>query len=186
MKRTALLLLVTVLAVAGCGRKQPASAEIPAAEATPDMSQYMPNLEIGQPVPALEAPDIAGNPVSLADFRGKYVLLDFWATWCRDCRADMPAMKSLYDTYGPKGLEFLGVSFDTDLQSLLDYGLENEIPWLVVCNQVAWKENPVSAAFDIHWIPTLMLIDPEGRLLEVCFTADEMKKALETRALKFD
>lgn len=186
MKRTALLLLVLVLAAAGCGKKQPASPEVLPEEASTDMSQYMPNLEIGQPVPSLEAPDISGKPVSLADFRGKYVLLDFWATWCRDCRADLPAMKALYNAYGPKGLEFLGISFDTDPQSLLSFGLENEIPWMVVCNQVAWKENPISAAFDIHWIPTLMLIDPEGRLLEVCFTADEMKKALETRALKFD
>ena len=181
MKRFIALTLL-LLACSACGNKQksePAAApqEETAAE-TVDMSKYMPNLEIGSMVPDFEAPDIAGAPVRLSDFCGKYVVLDFWATWCKDCRAEMPAMKELYNSYGPRGVQFLGVSFDTDLQSLFDYGAENEIAWLNVCNQIKWKENPISIACDIHWIPTMFLIDPEGKLAAITFTAEELGKAL--------
>jgi hypothetical protein len=90
----------------------------------------------------------------------------------------MPDVKQLYDSFGPKGIEFLGVSFDTDLQSLIDYGVEHEIPWMVVCNQIKWKENPISEAYDLHWIPTMFLISPEGNLLGVTFTAKDMEALL--------
>ena len=172
-------LLCIALTLAGCGKKQKANEPAaPAAEQAVDMSQYMPSLEMGTPAPDFEAPDILGNPVKLSDYQGKYVVLDFWATWCKDCRAEMPGVKQLYDSFGPKGIEFLGVSFDTDLQSLVDYGVEHEIPWMVVCNQIKWKENPISEAYDLHWIPTMFLIDPEGKLLGVTFTAKDMEALL--------
>lgn len=186
MKRSALLtvlLIAVVLTVAGCGKKNKYNERVPApaAEQTEavDMTQYMPSLEIQAPAPEIEAPDIAGKNVKLSDFRGKYVVLDFWATWCKDCRAEMPAMKQLYDKYGPKDVAFVGVSFDTDTQTLMDYGLENEIPWLVVCNGIKWKENPISAAYDIKWIPTLYLIDPEGNVAGINFHAADMDALLE-------
>lgn len=173
-------LLSVLLVVAGCGKKQKANtaAEPVAAEETVDMSQYMPSLEIGAPAPDFEAPDILGNPVKLSDYLGKYVVLDFWATWCKDCRAEIPDLKRLYDKYGPKGIAFLGVSFDTDLQSLVDYGIEHEIPWMVVCNEIKWKENPISTAFDIRWIPTMFLIDPEGKIVGVTFHATDIDALL--------
>lgn len=178
---TALLLAVLFVA-AGCGRKKtsaPAPENAPAAEAQQDMSQYLPNLEMGTPAPDFEAPDIADNPVKLSDFRGQYVVLDFWATWCKDCRAEMPAMKQLYNDYGPKGVQFLGVSFDTDIQSLIDYGVENEIAWLNVCNKIKWKENPISVAYDLHWIPSMFLVKPDGNLAAVCFHVSDLRAKLE-------
>ena len=173
-------LLSVLLVVAGCGKKQKANepAEPAAAEETVDMSQYIPSLEIGAQAPDFEAPDVLGNPVKLSDYLGKYVVLDFWATWCKDCRAEIPDLKKLYDKYGPKDIAFLGVSFDTDIESLVDYGIEHEIPWMVVCNEIKWKENPISTAFDIHWIPTMFLIDPEGKIVGVTFHATDMDALL--------
>lgn len=172
------LLLTALFVAAGCGKKKAAPENVPAAEEQ-DMSQYMPKLEMGTPAPDFEAPDIADKPVKLSDFRGKYVVLDFWASWCKDCRAEMPALKQLYNDYGPKDVQFLGVSFDTDIQSLIDYGVENEIAWLNVCNKIKMKENPISVAFDIHWIPTMFLIDPDGNLVTVCFHVSDMREKLE-------
>ena len=176
-------LLSVLLIAAGCGKKQKFNERVPVPAATEtetvDMSQYMPSLEMGTPAPDFEAPDVTGNPVKLSDYRGKYVVLDFWATWCKDCRAEMPDVKQLYDSFGPKGIEFLGVSFDTDLASLIDYGVEHEIPWMVVCNQIKWKENPISEAYDLHWIPTMFLISPEGNLLGVTFHAKDMETLLK-------
>jgi hypothetical protein len=91
----------------------------------------------------------------------------------------MTAMKQLYNDYGPKGVQFLGVSFDTDIQSLIDYGVENEIAWLNVCNKIKWKENPISVAYDLHWIPSMFLVKPDGNLAAVCFHVSDLRAKLE-------
>ena len=174
----ALVFLSAILMVAGCGNKKNKTPLPPIEEETVDMSQYMPSLEAGSEAPDFEAPDIMGNPVKLSDYRGSYVVLDFWASWCRDCRAEMPAVKSLHTAFSPKGVEFLGVSFDNELKTLVDYCVENEIPWMQVCNLVKWKENPISTAYDLKWIPTMFLIDPEGKVAGIAFTAEEMENLL--------
>ena len=174
------LLLAALLVVAGCKKqKAPAPDADPApAEEAPDMSKYMPDLEIGDFAPYFEAPNILGETVGLSDYLGEYLVIDFWATWCKDCRAELPGMKDLYNTYGPKGVQFLGVSFDTDLQTLVDYCFDKEIPWTQVCNGIQWKENPISALYDLHWIPTMYLLDPECKILGICFTAKDLGKML--------
>lgn len=184
MKRIAstLVLLVLVLCSVSCGSKKNRAPMPPVEEETIDMSQYMPALEIGAEAPVFVAPDVLDNSVSLSDYRGKYVVLDFWATWCKDCRAEMPAVKSLYTAFAPKGVEFLGVSFDTDRKALVDYCIENEIPWMQVCNQIKWKENPISEAYDLKWIPTMFLIDPDGKVAGIAFTAAEMEALLSGRS----
>ena len=179
MKRNALLILMIMLVAAGCGKKQKNVETVPepAAEEV-DMSQYMPSLAVGAEAPDFEAPNILDEAVKLSDFRGSFVVVDFWATWCKDCRAEVPAMKQLYDKFAPRGVQFLGVSFDTDRESLVSYCIENDIAWLQVCNGIKWKENPISTAFDLHWIPTMFLIDPDGNVAGVCFTADKLEKIL--------
>ena len=177
--KKATLLLMMVLVIASCGKKQKAAEPAPAPETAVDMSQYVPSIEIGTQAPDFEAPDVLGAPVKLSDYRGKYLVLDFWASWCKDGRAEMPAVKELYDAYAPRGIEFLGVSFDTDLHALIEYGLEADIPWMVVCNQIKTKENPIYAAYGLHWIPTLFLVSPEGKILGYAFTAEDMEELLE-------
>jgi thiol-disulfide isomerase/thioredoxin len=184
MKRIAFtaILLAALFCVASCGSKKNRTPMPPVEEESVDMSKYMPSLEIGAQAPDFEAPDVLGKPVKLSDYLGHYVVLDFWATWCKDCRAEMPAVKSLYTAFSPKGVEFLGVSFDTDLESLVAYGIENQIAWMQVCNQVKWKENPISIAYDLKWIPTMFLIDPEGKVAGIAFTAEEMETILNGRS----
>jgi len=184
MKRFAssLALCAMLLCAVACGNKKTHTTLPPIEEESIDMSKYMPSLQIGTSAPDFEAPDVMGNTVKLSDYLGKYVVLDFWASWCKDCRAEMPAVKSLYTVYANKGVEFLGVSFDTDLRTLVDYGMENEIPWMQVCNQIPWKENPISVAYDLHWIPTMFLIDREGNVAGIAFTAEEMETLLKERS----
>ena len=184
MKRITFLLILSILlpCIISCGKKKQHEPLPPVETEAVDMSQYMPSLEIGTEAPDFEAPDVLGNPVKLSDYRGDYVVLDFWASWCKDCRAEMPAVQRLYATFSPKGVEFLGVSFDTDMKALIDYGLENEIPWIQVCNQIKMKENPISAAYDLHWIPTMFLIDPDGKVAGIAFTAAEMETLLNARS----
>jgi len=88
-------------------------SESPNAEAPPPRSvAYQGRPAIGSPAPDFRLMDLHGKPVSLSDYQGKVVLLNFWATWCGPCRTEMPAMEALYRSMQPKGLEILAVSVD--------------------------------------------------------------------------
>jgi thiol-disulfide isomerase/thioredoxin len=111
--------------------------------------------------PGTEAPDftIQNNDsvkdVKLSDFRGKYVVLDFWASWCPDCRKDMPEVKALYEQFGKKGVQFIGISFDTD-KAALEQLYREERPELAAYQRTGEMEERhqdrpgLSGAMDSH------------------------------------
>ena len=144
-----------------------------------DMSKYIPEAKAGDEAFCFEAVDSEGGAFDLSYLRGKYVLLDFWASWCSDCRREIPAMKELYTEFAPKGVEFVSFSFDHEEEAWKGCLAESEMPWKQVSNLIKWHDNPVSEAYGIHWIPTMFLIDPEGRIAAYAFTAAEMKPVLE-------
>lgn len=109
---------------------------------------------------------------------GCYILLDFWATWCGDCRKEIPTVKEIYKTYKNK-VKIIGVSFDTEKDKLREFRTKNEMKWTSVCNGKAWKENPLSKAYNIEWIPTMYLIDTEGKVVYTTIIAEDMVKKLE-------
>ena len=76
---------------------------------------------IGKVVPDFSATDLEGNPISLEQYRGKVVLIDFWTVWCSPCIAEMPNVKKVYDTYKDKGFDIIGISLDFDGKRLRDY-----------------------------------------------------------------
>lgn len=120
--------------------------------------------------PGTQAPDFAlqtpdGKTVRLSDFRGRYVVLDFWASWCPDCIRDVPNVKRLYETYAERGFEFIGVSFD-DQKARWTAALEKHgIKYTQVSELKKWKTTEISKAYCISWIPTLYLIDREGKVV---------------------
>ena len=135
-------------------------------------------IKKGEAIPAFALKDRADVLHNQDEFVGKYVVYDFWATWCPDCRADVPAMKELYAKYGDK-VAFVGISFDTDPEKLDAYVAENEIGWLQLSDFVAKKESKIGEDFGVKWIPSMYLVGPDGKVLLGTVMVDKLALALE-------
>jgi peroxiredoxin len=123
--------------------------------------------------------DTLGKPVSLSSFRGKYVLLDFWASWCGPCRMENPAVVSAYAKYHPKGFEILSVSLDRpgDKDKWLKAIHADKLTWTHVSDLQFWK-NAVAVQYGVGSIPQNFLIDPQGKIIGEGLHGDELEKKL--------
>lgn len=135
-------------------------------------------LETGAKAPDFSLKTPEGKTVKLSDFHGKYVVLDFWASWCPDCIKDIPNMKRMYETYKDRGIVFLGVSFDDNKDNWTAMIKKQGIKYTQVSELKKWKTTEVSKAYKINWIPTLYLIDKEGKVVLGTVMSEKMEKAL--------
>lgn len=121
----------------------------------------------GELAPDFTLNDPDGKPVTLSDLRGQYVIVDFWASWCKPCRAGMPGMKDLYAKYHDKGLEILGVSDDTKPEAWKQAIQEDQTPWIHVIDEFPEKNRPsrVGTLYNVHYIPSYFLVDKEGKII---------------------
>ena len=110
---------------------------------------------VGKPAPLFAAVDINGHPIRLDAFRGKYVLIDFWATWCSPCVAELPRLQAAYRLYGGTGLEIIGVSLDENKTAVTDFVKVRNLPWRQLHN--ATSSADLVESFGVSSIPATYL-----------------------------
>jgi len=121
-------------------------------------------INVGDPAPLFTLNNVNGNPVSLADLKGKIVLIDFWASWCEPCRAESPNLKVQYKLYKDKGFEIISVSVDNDRKSWLKAIADDGLPWIQVSDLKAFKSEAVRS-YGIGGVPSFFLIDRDGKII---------------------
>jgi peroxiredoxin len=140
------------------------------------------NLEIGDPAPPLSAKTFEDKPLKLEDFRGKYVLLDFWATWCTPCLAEMPDLKGVYQEFSKdERFVMIGLSLDEEIDAPRKLVKERHIPWVQVFLG-SGSESPVARDYGVEAIPATFLIGPDGKLIAKGLRGEQIREAV-ARAL---
>jgi peroxiredoxin len=141
-------------------------------------------LNAGDDAPDFEVKTIDGSSIRLADFRGKYVLLDFWATWCGPCRSEMPNMKNIFATYGsdPKFV-MIGLSLDPEIEEPKNYTKKEALGWKQGFLG-EWSEAKLPARYGVQGIPSTFLIDPKGKIIAIDLRGDALKAAVNNALLK--
>ena len=130
----------------------------------PKLDQAKLAVSGNQTAPDFTLNDAKGTAISLASYRGGYVLVDFWASWCVPCRAENPNVLAAYEKYKGKNFQVLGVSLDDKKAPWLKAIAEDKLPWKQVCDFKASKSE-VTQLYNISSIPANVLIDPNGKIV---------------------
>ncbi len=135
-------------------------------------------LSIGsEPIP-FTVKDTAGKEISLDKFKGKVVLLDFWATWCMPCKVEMPNVIRIHKKLNSKGFEIIGISLDSDRNAFDNYIKSNGIDWPQYFDGKGWQ-NGVAEKYKVRAIPATYLIDKNGKIRFHSLRGAELEKAVE-------
>ena len=172
MKRTLLSMMLAIITLCGCstgGNKENKSEKADANTEATQVNKNETKTE-GQnaTAPDFTLNDINGNPLSLSSLKGKYVVLDFWGSWCGWCIKGIPSMKEYYAKYAGK-FEILGIDCNDTPEKWKEAVKEYELPWLhVYCTH----ESTVLADYDIQGFPTKIVVGPDGNVVKTIIGED--------------
>jgi thiol-disulfide isomerase/thioredoxin len=134
-------------------------------------------LAIGQPAPVWRAEDFDGKPVNLADFKGRFVFVDIWATWCGPCVAEMPNIQKASETFKDQPIDFISISIDAAKSSAVQFIKDKKYTYRQLWTTGAW-ESDICKQYQVTGIPSTFLIDPEGKLIVKEIRGEEIEKTI--------
>ncbi|MDD4525967.1 MAG: TlpA disulfide reductase family protein [Lachnospiraceae bacterium] len=140
--------------------------------------QRLENVQVGKAAPAFTLPDTAGVPVSLSSFKGKYVLVDFWASWCPYCRRENPNVVRVFNEYKDKNFTVLGVSLDKDKAKWMKAIADDKLAWTHVSDLKYW-DSEIPALYAVRGIPANVLLNPDGVIIARNVMGEQLEQALQ-------
>ena len=142
---------------------------------TQDIMERVKQTEVGSVLPNIDLPNAGGEQISLESLRGKYVLVDFWATWCGPCMMELPNLQKTYQKYHEKGFEVYSVSLDHSKDEWLEGIVTNGIEWICVKDL---EGSPTAKQLAIKYIPTTFLLNPDGVIVAFNLRGEELESKL--------
>jgi len=140
-------------------------------------------LNLLNTAPTIKGTVLGGEKFDWNQYRGKVVLIDFWATWCPHCVEELPDVKQVYDKYHDQGFDVVGISLDDDKQKLTDFLTQKKLPWVTLFDddpaKQGWDGAAMTKPFAIEALPTMLLIDRAGKIVSISARGEELPQQVE-------
>jgi thiol-disulfide isomerase/thioredoxin len=161
----------------GTPQAKQAGEVLPQIEKMDAMKAIQKTLVVGNPFPDFQEKDLDGQPLSVSRFRGKVLLVDFWATWCGPCRVELPNVIATYEKHHKNGFEILGISLDNDERAMKQFLASNKMTWPQYFDGKGWQTK-LAGQYGVNSIPATYLLDAQGKIIARDLRGDDLEEAV--------